>query len=59
MDAHKEQVAGKGISFGKGCIRYTKPERIDFNIVEDMLVATEAIRCADLLRINAKIETCS
>ena len=41
MDAHKEQVAGKGISFGKGCIRYTKPERIDFKIVEKMLIATE------------------
>ncbi len=41
MDAHKEQVAGKGISFGKGCIRYSKPERIDFEIVEEMLIATE------------------
>ena len=41
MDAHKEKVAGKGISFGKGCIRYSKPERIDFKIVEEMLVATE------------------
>lgn len=41
MDAHKEGVAGKGISFGKGCIRYSKPERIDFKIVEKMLVATE------------------
>lgn len=41
MDAHKEQVAGNGISFGKGCIRYTKPERIDFKILEQILVATE------------------
>jgi uncharacterized protein YdhG (YjbR/CyaY superfamily) len=41
MEAHKEKVVGKGISFGKGCIRYSKPERIDFKIVEEMLVATE------------------
>ena len=41
MEAHKEQLAGKGISFGKGCIRYSKPERIDFMLVEQMLVATE------------------
>ena len=41
MDAHKEQVAGNGISFGKGCIRYTRPEMINFKMVEDMLVATE------------------
>jgi len=41
MEAHKKQVAGKGISFGKGCIRYSKPEKIEFKIVEEMLVATE------------------
>ncbi len=40
MNDHKEKLIGKGISFGKGCIRYTKPERIDFKLVEDMLVAT-------------------
>ena len=41
INAHKEGLAGKGVSFGKGCIRYSKPERIDFKIVEQMLVATE------------------
>jgi uncharacterized protein YdhG (YjbR/CyaY superfamily) len=41
MEAHKEALAGKGISFGKGCIRYSKPERIDFKIVEEMLVDNE------------------
>ena len=41
MDANKDKLVGKGISFGKGCIRYTKPERIDFKTVEDILVATE------------------
>jgi len=41
MEAHKEQLTGKGVSFGKGCIRYSKPERINFEVVEDMLVAAE------------------
>jgi uncharacterized protein YdhG (YjbR/CyaY superfamily) len=30
----------KGIDTGKGCIRYTKPEKIDFEIVKQLLVAT-------------------
>lgn len=37
MNAHKDQLKGKGISFGKGAIRYSKPERIDFGVVESML----------------------
>jgi uncharacterized protein YdhG (YjbR/CyaY superfamily) len=41
MDAYKGRLAGKGVSFGKGCIRFSKPERIDFEIVEEMLVASE------------------
>jgi uncharacterized protein YdhG (YjbR/CyaY superfamily) len=41
MDAYKGQLAGKGVSFGKGCIRYSKAERIDFEVVEEMLVASE------------------
>jgi len=41
MKTHKKLLTGKGVSFGKGCIRYTKPERIDFNVVESMLRATE------------------
>ena len=41
LDAYKERLAGKGISFGKGCIRYSKPERIDFEIVEQILLASE------------------
>lgn len=40
MDAHKHLLKGKGISFGKGAIRYSKPERIDFGVVESMLRAT-------------------
>ena len=29
-----------GVSLGKGCIRYSKPEKIDFEVVEKMLKAT-------------------
>jgi len=28
------------LNVGKGCIRYTKPDKIDFAVVEKMLVAT-------------------
>ena len=40
MNAHKDQLQGKGVSIGKGAIRYSKPERINFNVVESMLRAT-------------------
>ncbi|HET9588172.1 MAG TPA: DUF1801 domain-containing protein, partial [Anaerolineales bacterium] len=40
MNAHKEQLKTKGVSPGKGVIRYSKPEKIDFNVVESMLRAT-------------------
>ena len=39
MNAYKEKLARTGVSFGKGCIRFTKAERIDFEIVEEMLNA--------------------
>ena len=42
MNAYKEQLKGKGVSIGKGAIRYSKPERIDFKVVESMLRATQA-----------------
>jgi uncharacterized protein YdhG (YjbR/CyaY superfamily) len=29
-----------GLSVGKGCIRYSRPEKIDFAVVERMLAAT-------------------
>ena len=41
MKAYKDKLAEKGVSFGKGCIRFTKAERIDFQIVEEMLNAAE------------------
>lgn len=40
MKSHVDQLTGKGISHGKGCIRYSKPEHIDFKVVESMLKAT-------------------
>ena len=40
MNAHKDQLRGKGVSIGKGAIRYSKPECIDFKVVESMLRAT-------------------
>ena len=41
MNAHKGLLKGKGVSIGKGAIRYSKPERIDFKVVESMLRATQ------------------
>lgn len=40
MNTHADQLTGKGISHGKGCIRYSKPEHIDLKVVESMLKAT-------------------
>ena len=40
MNAHKDLLKGKGVSLGKGVIRYSKPERIDFRLVESMLRGT-------------------
>jgi uncharacterized protein YdhG (YjbR/CyaY superfamily) len=41
MDAHRDLLKVKGVSLGKGCIRYSKPEKIDFKVVEMMLKATQ------------------
>jgi uncharacterized protein YdhG (YjbR/CyaY superfamily) len=38
--AHRDRLQGKGISVGKGAIRYSKPERIDFEVVKSMLRGT-------------------
>lgn len=40
MKAHVGALKVKGISLGKGCIRYSKPEKIDFDVVKSMLNAT-------------------
>jgi uncharacterized protein YdhG (YjbR/CyaY superfamily) len=37
----KAKIEGRrGVSYGKGCFRFTKPEHIDFDVVEEMLKAT-------------------
>jgi uncharacterized protein YdhG (YjbR/CyaY superfamily) len=41
MNAHKDPLKMKGVTFGKGAIRYSKPERIDFGVVEKMLRGTQ------------------
>ena len=40
MEAHRKLLKGKGISVGKGAIRYSGSEKIDFKVVEMMLKAT-------------------
>jgi uncharacterized protein YdhG (YjbR/CyaY superfamily) len=40
MRSHRYLLTVKGITLGKGCIRYSKPEHIDFKVVESMLRAT-------------------
>lgn len=40
MRSHRYLLNRPGITFGKGAIRYSKPEHIDFNVVERMLRAT-------------------
>ena len=40
MNAHRDMLNIKGVSLGKGCIRYSKPEKIDFDVVKSMLKAT-------------------
>ncbi len=41
MKAHRDLLQVKGVSLGKGCIRYSKPEKIDFKVVERLLKATQ------------------
>ena len=40
MRAHRYLLNIPGVTFGKGCIRYSRPEQIDFSVVERMLKAT-------------------
>ncbi len=40
--SHRYLLNIPGVTFGKGCIRYSKPEKIDFVVVEKMLRATKA-----------------
>lgn len=38
VDAHRDALAG--VNVGKGCIRWTRPDAIDWTIVESLLRAT-------------------
>src|SRR5512133_216385 len=41
MNSHRYLLNIPGVTLGKGCIRYSKPEKIDFKVVERMLRATQ------------------
>lgn len=43
-DQFAGQIKAKGVSLGKGCIRYAKPEYIDFALVEQILTSLSATR---------------
>jgi len=38
MKKYKDEF--KGVSMGKGCIRFTKPDKIDYEVVQKMLKGT-------------------
>jgi uncharacterized protein YdhG (YjbR/CyaY superfamily) len=38
LDAHRHEL--KGIDVGKGAIRYSRPDKIDFDVVKKLLVET-------------------
>ena len=40
MNTHRDKLKGKGVSIGKGAIRYSSPDKIDYSVVESMLRAT-------------------
>ena len=40
MNAHRELLNVKGVSLGKGCSAISKPEKIDFKVIEMLLKAT-------------------
>jgi hypothetical protein len=40
MAAHRDRLAG--LSVGKGCIRYRRPEQMDVDVVRSVLALTAA-----------------
>ncbi len=42
MEKNKELLKGRSISMGKGCIRFSKPDKINFEVVQKMLSETAA-----------------
>ena len=41
MKMHRDSLNIKGVTVGKGCFHYPKPEKIDFNVVEKILKDTQ------------------
>jgi uncharacterized protein YdhG (YjbR/CyaY superfamily) len=39
VETHRAELAGASI--GKGCIRYSKPEKLDFKVIAKLLVAAQ------------------
>jgi uncharacterized protein YdhG (YjbR/CyaY superfamily) len=50
LDSHRNRLAG--VNCGKGCVRYTSPTKIDFEIVRSMLEATAAAERDGLLALR-------
>jgi hypothetical protein len=42
MAAHRERLAG--LSVGKGCVRYRRPEQMDLDVLRSILELTAATR---------------
>jgi len=40
MNKYRDALDGRGVSLGKGCIRYSSPERIDLRLIEKILSDT-------------------
>jgi uncharacterized protein YdhG (YjbR/CyaY superfamily) len=40
FDRHRSSL--QGLNLGKGCIRYTRPEKVDFDVVSQLLTDTVA-----------------
>jgi hypothetical protein len=40
LDAHRAECSG--LSLGKGCIRYRRPDQIDWSVVSSLLADTRA-----------------
>jgi uncharacterized protein YdhG (YjbR/CyaY superfamily) len=38
LDAHRPRL--EGLDLGKGCVRYRRPEQVDWSVVADLLTAT-------------------
>ncbi len=41
LDRYRERLKKPGVSLGKGCVRYSKPEKMDLGIVREMLEASK------------------